>query len=134
MVKRASPCSPPPRAACLRCERGEGLGVGALSSLFCLQCTPTPSPSPQPPRDANVAGTPAGGGEHTEFAACVSRYAIAPSLRGRDEGPQPNTSSVMVLNQPLAYWASRARVELGASRGLTPPEPSTSLSCPSAGA
>src|SRR6516165_8976009 len=30
MVKRTSPCSPPPRAACLRCERGEGLGVGVL--------------------------------------------------------------------------------------------------------
>jgi pimeloyl-ACP methyl ester carboxylesterase len=27
---------------------------------------PTPSPSPQPPRDAGVAGAPAGGGEHSQ--------------------------------------------------------------------
>src|SRR6516164_11468872 len=98
----------PSPASSVLALRAWGGGGGAFFSFFICKCTPTPNPSPQPPRDANVAGTPAGGGEHTEFAACVSRYAIAPSLRGRDEGPQPNTSSVMVLNQPLAYWASRA--------------------------
>jgi len=49
--------SPPPRAARLRCECGEGLGVGAFPPFVCLQINPTPSPSPQ------------GGGERIEFAA-----------------------------------------------------------------
>src|SRR6516164_2084992 len=46
MLKRTSPCSPPPRAACLRCERGEGLGVGALSSLSLFASAPPPLAPP----------------------------------------------------------------------------------------
>src|SRR5262249_6228626 len=48
-----SPCSPPPRAACLRCERGEGLGVGALSSLSLFAV-----PHPQPPPPQGEGNTP----------------------------------------------------------------------------
>src|SRR5438270_13129561 len=47
--------------------------------------------------------------------------------------PQPNTSPVIVLNQPSANWASSARFARGASIGLTPPAPSMSASTPFAG-
>jgi error-prone DNA polymerase len=49
--------------------RGEGLSLldeeedGACTTHTSYRTTPTPNPSPQPPRDASVAGTPAGGGE-----------------------------------------------------------------------
>ena len=46
---------------------------------------------------------------------------------------QPNTSLVMVLNQPSANSASCARTERGASTGLTPPAPGTSVSTPLTG-
>ena len=48
--------------------------------------------------------------------------------------PHPKTSAVMVRNQASAKMASAARVERGASAGLTPPEPGTSASCPPDGA
>src|SRR5215510_13071379 len=43
---------------------------------------------------------------------------------------QPKTSPVMVLNHPSANNASCARTERGASVGLTPPAPCTSVSTP----
>src|SRR5262245_20194448 len=43
---------------------------------------------------------------------------------------QPKTSPVMVLNHPSANNASWARTERGASVGLTPPAPCTSVSTP----
>src|SRR5262245_21635142 len=46
---------------------------------------------------------------------------------------QPNTSVVIVLNQPLANVASSARTSRGASALLTPPEPSISVSTPLTG-
>ena len=64
--------SPTSSVLALRAWGGVG-GGGAFFSFFVCKCTPTPSPSPQPPRDAGVAGTPAGGGERTEFAAHLSR-------------------------------------------------------------
>ena len=45
----------------------------------------------------------------------------------------PNTSLVMVRNQPSAIAASSARVARGASAGLTPPAPGTSASWPFVG-
>src|SRR6185369_7915013 len=74
----------------------------------------------------------------------IARHRIGPQLlrcrgrageqSGRYHPPlQPNTSPVIVLNQPSANWASSVRFSRGASSGLTPPEPSTSASTPSFG-
>src|SRR5262245_33939355 len=54
--------------------------------------------------------------------------------RGEDPcARQPNTSVVIVLNQPLAKLASSARTSRDASALLTPPEPSISVSTPFTG-
>src|SRR6516162_692625 len=60
MLERHTRSAPSPHV-------GEGWGGGwcALRCGFLYLTTPTPNPSPQPPRDASVAGTPAGGGERT---------------------------------------------------------------------
>ena len=47
----------------------------------------------------------------------------------RSPDAQPKTSSVIVLNQPLAKFASSSRALRGAFAGLTPPAPFTSASC-----
>ena len=76
MVKRTPPCSPYPASSALALRVWGGVGGGgAFFSFFVCKCTPTPSPSPQ------------GGGEHTECAACVSRYAIALPVGGRIASP-----------------------------------------------
>src|SRR5262245_23414281 len=64
---------PSPTSSVLALRVWGGVGGGG---------TPTPNPSPRPPHAARGVGTPAGGGERIEFAACMLPYAIVLALRG----------------------------------------------------
>src|SRR5262249_42184209 len=100
--------SPASSALALRAWGGVG-GGGTFVSLFVCKYTPTPNPSPQPPRDASAAGTPAGGGEHTEFAACVSPNATALLLA---TGPQHGCRHSCVARS-LGRTAQEPRLHAG---------------------
>ena len=97
-----------------------------------------------PVRDDLQAARGISGSPGQRLGDRIARDRVGPQLlRGRGRAReqdgryrpprQPNTSPVIVLNQPSANWASSARFSRGASSGLTPPEPSMSASTPSLG-
>ena len=85
--------SPREQRACAA-SVGRGWGWGLFLLFLCCKYTPTPSPSPQ------------GGGEHTEFAACVSPYAMALPLRG--EGCSPRGACELAPVQAVMSWRLRS--------------------------